>query len=240
MDNYKRIGIITAFAISMAFLESAVVIYLREIYYPEGFVFPLKQISSKIAIIEIMREAYTVVMLVAVAFITGKHKMNRFAVFIYCFGIWDIFYYVFLKFTINWPESFLTWDILFLIPTTWTAPVIAPIIISITMIILAIIIFYKNITYKIISFSSNEFIMLIIGAIILVISFIWDYSHFVYHYFSFSEIFKNINNPEFSEVIYNYIPQKFNWLYFWIGEGIILIAILLYTIKKSDNILLKD
>jgi len=235
MDNYKRIGILTVFAISMAFFESAIVVYLRELYYPLGFAFPLKQMSSKIAMVEIMREFYSIIMLIAVAFITGKHKTNRFAVFIYCFGIWDIFYYVFLKFIINWPESFFTWDVLFLIPTIWTSPVIAPIIVSVSMIILAVIIFYKNLTDKMIGFSLNEFIILIIGALIIFISFIWDYSHYVYQYFSFSEIFKNINNPDLAQVIFTYIPQKFNWFYFWIGEGVILIAILLYSFNNKNN-----
>ena len=32
---------ISLFSISMAFLESAIVIYLRRIYYPYGFDFPL-------------------------------------------------------------------------------------------------------------------------------------------------------------------------------------------------------
>jgi membrane protein implicated in regulation of membrane protease activity len=53
------------------------------------------------------------------------------------FAIWDIFYYIFLWLLIGWPESFFTWDILFLLPVTWVGPVLAPVINSLTMIVLA-------------------------------------------------------------------------------------------------------
>ena len=37
----KRLIWLTIYAVAMAYLESAVVVYLRAIYYPEGFGFPL-------------------------------------------------------------------------------------------------------------------------------------------------------------------------------------------------------
>ena len=42
----KKFGAITFFGIAMGFLEAAVVVYLREIIYPEGFYFPLKAIPK--------------------------------------------------------------------------------------------------------------------------------------------------------------------------------------------------
>ena len=36
----KTFWLLTWFAVSMAYLEAAVVIYLRELYYPDGFHFP--------------------------------------------------------------------------------------------------------------------------------------------------------------------------------------------------------
>lgn len=110
----------------MAFLESAVVVYLRAIYYPDGNLFPMKLIEGRIAVTELWREAATMVMLITVAVIVSKRAIERFAWFIYAFAIWDIFYYVFLYFLLGWPQSLLTWDILFLIPVTWTGPVLAP------------------------------------------------------------------------------------------------------------------
>ena len=40
-ESTKKIAVVTIFAIAMAFLEAVVVIYLRKIYYPNGFDFPL-------------------------------------------------------------------------------------------------------------------------------------------------------------------------------------------------------
>ncbi|PIV62402.1 MAG: hypothetical protein COS14_02175, partial [Bacteroidetes bacterium CG02_land_8_20_14_3_00_31_25] len=138
----KRLLWLTLFSIAMGLLESAVVIYLRELYYPDGFVFPLQIVSRTVAITEFFRELATLIMLMAVGYLTGKNLNQRFACFIYSFAIWDIFYYVFLYFIIGWPSSFLTWDVLFLLPTMWTGPVIAPIITSLNMILLALLILF--------------------------------------------------------------------------------------------------
>ena len=128
------------FAIAMAFVESAVVVYLRVIYYPEGFAFPLKPLTDYKIIVEVCREIATIVMLMAVAHISGKKFWERFAYLIFIFGAWDIFYYVWLKVILNWPVTLLDWDILFLIPLPWIGPVIAPVSISILMIICSVMI----------------------------------------------------------------------------------------------------
>ena len=49
--------------------------------------------------------------------------------------MWDIFYYVFLKMICDWPHSLLDWDILFLLPMPWWGPVLAPVLISVLMIL---------------------------------------------------------------------------------------------------------
>ena len=94
--NAKHLKIlwITVFAIAMGFLESAVVIYLREIYYPGGFAFPLKLIGGTLALTEILREAATMIMLLMVASIASRRAIERFAWFIYALlsGIYFIMY----------------------------------------------------------------------------------------------------------------------------------------------------
>jgi hypothetical protein len=50
------------------------------------------------------------------------------------FGVWDIFYYVFLRIMCGWPQSLLDWDILFLLPLPWWGPVIAPVLIALLMV----------------------------------------------------------------------------------------------------------
>jgi hypothetical protein len=131
---------LTLFAIAMAFVEAAVVIYLRAIYYPDGFRFPLKAFVDYKILIEVCREAATIVMLSTVAHIAGRTFLERFAYLMLSFGVWDIFYYIWLKILIEWPASLLDWDILFLIPVPWIGPVIAPVSVSLLMVIFSILI----------------------------------------------------------------------------------------------------
>ena len=131
---------ITAFAVAMGFLESAVVVYLRAIYYPDGFTFPLVSMAPKLVLTELLREAATLVMLLAPAALLSRNRLERFAWFCWAFAVWDLFYYVFLKALLGWPENLLTWDVLFLLPTVWVGPVLAPCLISIGLLILAVVI----------------------------------------------------------------------------------------------------
>ena len=50
------------------------------------------------------------------------------------FGAWDLSFYASLKVLIGWPASLMTWDLLFLIPVPWVGPVLAPSIVSITLV----------------------------------------------------------------------------------------------------------
>ena len=88
----KRLIWLTIYAVAMAYLESAVVVYLRAIYYPEGFGFPLAPLESSIAVIEVGREAATLVMLLGVAMVMSDDRWERFLFFSLGFGVWDIFY----------------------------------------------------------------------------------------------------------------------------------------------------
>ena len=129
------------FVAAMAYLESAVVVYLRLIYYPEGFEFPLKIISGSTIWIEVGREAATLIMLTSVGILSASTGPGRFAAVCFIFGVWDIFYYIWLWIFIGWPQSLLTWDLLFLIPAPWIGPVITPVLVSICLIIAGIISF---------------------------------------------------------------------------------------------------
>jgi hypothetical protein len=125
---------VSAFAIAMAHVETMIVVYLRRLYYPEGFDFPLVIIDTPTLLLELEREAATLVMLAAYGLAAGRTKAGKLANFIIAFGVWDIFYYVWLKVVLDWPASLLTWDVLFLIPVPWAGPVIAPISVACTMI----------------------------------------------------------------------------------------------------------
>ncbi len=136
----KKMLWVAVFGITMGYFEAAVVVYLRAIYYPDGFAFPLKIHADYIIAVELFREVASVFMLLAVAYLAGKKFWERFAYFMISFGIWDIFYYVWLKALLDWPLSLFEWDVLFLIPLPWIGPVIAPVSIAVLMIVFGIII----------------------------------------------------------------------------------------------------
>jgi len=128
----------------MGYMESAVVVYLRALYYPAGFYIitqeSLKAVPLKILLIEAGREFATIVMLTSLSILTErKNILRRIAYFLFAFSIWDIFYYVWLRILIGWPETLFTNDVLFLIPRPWLAPVLVPIVISISLIVISLI-----------------------------------------------------------------------------------------------------
>src|SRR6185295_1640743 len=51
------------------------------------------------------------------------------------FGAWDLAYYAGLYVALGWPPSLLTWDVLFLIPVPWTAPVLYPALVSVVLVL---------------------------------------------------------------------------------------------------------
>jgi len=121
------------FAIAMGYFEAVLVVYLRGRFYPGGFSFPLKGMPVRLIILEVFREAATIVMLITVAALAAKKFWEWFGYFLILFGIWDILYYVFLKVAVNWPSSLYEWDVLFLIPLPWIGPVIAPVLVAVLM-----------------------------------------------------------------------------------------------------------
>ena len=131
----RRLIWLAVYAVAMAYVESAVVVYLRAIYYPEGFSFPLVLIEPRVGAIEVGREAATLVMLLGVTAVMSTDRWEWFLAFCLSFGIWDIFYYVWLWVLLGWPPSLLTWDLLFLIPVPWIGPVLAPVIVSVGLVV---------------------------------------------------------------------------------------------------------
>ena len=114
----------------MGLLEAICVVYLRRLIVPEGTDPTLPPIPLGSFHIEHIREACTMVMLLTVAWITAPNWRSRTAHFFFMFGVWDIVYYVGLKWFAHWPASLLQWDCLFLLPKPWYGPVLAPVLIS--------------------------------------------------------------------------------------------------------------
>ena len=145
-NSLGRFIALVFFGIAFAYIESAVVVYLRAIFYQDGFNFPLTAFEEiagfgPYLVAEIGREAATLVLLFTASYMLGRNLRRRFAYFLTIFAVWDIFYYVWLKVLIDWPASIMDWDILFLIPAVWAGPVLAPVITSVTMLVIAAALF---------------------------------------------------------------------------------------------------
>ena len=132
MFGRPRIALLL-YAVAFGYLEAAVVVYLRAIYYPEGFSFPLKPMEPGILGVEIGREAATIAMIFAIAWAAARSRWQTLIGFALVFGVWDITYYVGLKILLDWPASLAELDVLFLIPTVWIGPVWAPSLIALPM-----------------------------------------------------------------------------------------------------------
>jgi hypothetical protein len=145
--NWRKLAAIAIFAAAFGFVEAAVVVYLRaavgllpgyrgtfselrhssESYHQEQSV---SQFPQSLLTIEMVREAATMVMLVAVALLAGSGSSARWVAFLWVFALWDLSYYAGLWATVRWPASLADLDVLFLIPVPWIAPVWFPLLVS--------------------------------------------------------------------------------------------------------------
>jgi hypothetical protein len=138
---------VVIFAVAMAFVESAVVVYLqRALAITPDQLFPLRSadVVGSLGAIEVGREGATLVMLVAVGCLAGRRWVDRLAWTAVAFGVWDIGYYVWLWVFIGWPHAAGTWDVLFLVPIPWTGPVWAPVAVSAALIAFGLAAAYRT------------------------------------------------------------------------------------------------
>ncbi len=227
--------VVTIFSIAMGLLESAVVIYMREILYPEGFGFPLSPVQPDLILTELLREGATLIMLLGIGFLAGRNASERFAWFMYSFGIWDIFYYAFLWLLIGWPESLMTYDVLFMLPSIWIGPVITPVLVSMTMIGFALLILILNRRMDMVKIPVISWLLLITGSVILILGFIWDYSAFIMESMTIKDIW-TLPKSQVLELASQYIPRKFNWIMFLLGEAVILCGILIFYLRSRKGV----
>ena len=133
--DWRRWCVVVLFATAMAWVESAVVFYLRTMIdriqpYQRN---PMPEFKG-FELAEIVRELATMIMLATVGWLAGRTARSRIGYSLVAFGVWDIGYYAFLKVLCSWPVSWLDWDLLFLIPLPWWGPVVAPMLIATLMI----------------------------------------------------------------------------------------------------------
>lgn len=203
----KKVPIIVLWAIAFAYVESAVVEYLRALYYPlqeGGFHFPLQTLAELQALgqehvtrlwIELGRELATMVMLGTVAACASRNAREGWGHFLIAFGIWDIFYYIWLLVFLDWPPSLWTWDLLFLVPAPWIGPVIAPIVISAVMILCGTIILFCEHRGIPLRTSWTDWVWFVSGGLMVIVAFCWDYE----------------------AIVRGGVPRPFHWGVFFVG-----------------------
>jgi hypothetical protein len=134
----------------MAYVEAMVVVYLRRLIpFTDLSGMTIDRITAflrenHIYFEEQTREVATIIMLICISLLSGRNLREKIAAFLWCFGIWDIFYYVFLRIWTGWPKSFMDMDVLFLIPAPWVSPVAVPLIISLIIMIVSIFLFKRG------------------------------------------------------------------------------------------------
>lgn len=182
----KNSPAVILWAVAFAYVESAVVEYLRALYYPlasGGFHFPLQTIEQlsgmgeehwRRLIIELGRELSTLVMLAAVGLMAGKNRREAIAHFMIAFGVWDICYYLWLKLFLGWPGSIMTWDLLFLLPVPWASPVLAPVIVSAVMIVSGFAVLYSESRGIVLDTTWRDWALIVAGGVTVIVSFCWD------------------------------------------------------------------
>ncbi|MHC4758928.1 MAG: hypothetical protein ACYTE8_09740 [Planctomycetota bacterium] len=188
------------FGVSLAYFEASVVVYLRAIFYPDGFTFPLSIFELNpshryLLMTEIGREAASIILIASASWLFAKNARRRLAHFLIIFAVWDIFYYVWLKILLGWPAAIMDWDILFFIPVVWASPVLAPVLVSFLFLLFAGIILYRDYTDKPVKAGLIDWIGFLAAAIIVVVSFCIGGSH--------------VNKPDYD--------AYFSWLLFGAG-----------------------
>ena len=190
----RHLVALTLFGVSFGYVEAAVVVYLRAIYDPirphvvpdrePGDLFPLIRTDQLAAlgpqhvrrlIAELGREAATLVMVAAVAAAVARTAQQWLAAFAMVFGVWDVFYYVFLKVILDWPPSLLTWDLLFLLPVPWVGPVLAPLLVSIVMIVSGAWVLWRDARGRPIPLRTWHYLGILLGGFVIVIAFCLDF-----------------------------------------------------------------
>ncbi len=218
----RRLAALALFGVSFGYVEAAVVVYLRAIYDPVRArlhparsavdLFPLITIGQLRAsgpenvrrlATEVGREAATILMLAAAALAVSRGAREWLAAFVLAFGVWDIAFYLSLKLLIGWPASLAAWDLLFLIPVPWAAPVLAPLLVSLTMVVGGTIVLWREHRGPPATIEAVHWIALAMAGCALIASFTWDYRHWAS----------------------GGLPRSFPWWLFAIGEALGLAAL---------------
>ena len=212
---------VVVFAIAMAWVESAVVYYLRthidRIEPHQANPLPL---IGDLAPVELVRELATMTMLLTVGILAGKTWRARWGYAALAFGVWDIFYYVFLKVMCGWPRSLLDWDILFLIPLPWWGPVLAPMLIAALMIVWGTLAAHFERTPSSSRSSARVWVLSLLGAGLALYTFMAD---------AIGAVGRGVT------AVREVLPDHFNWALFGVALALMAAPVIQLIMNWRQN-----
>jgi hypothetical protein len=124
----KRYLALAIFSIAFGVEEAIIVVYLRH----------LPNFAAQGYALEVGREACTLVVIAALAWLAGNSAEQRAKAFCFTFGAWDIVYYLGLWQLSGFP-TIADPDVLFLIPVPWVAPVWAAMAFAATLMLIGVL-----------------------------------------------------------------------------------------------------
>jgi hypothetical protein len=137
---------------------------------------------------------------------------------------------------LGWPESLLTTDILFLLPSIWTGPVVAPVINSLCMLLLAVVILNNRKGLRpVIKLSKMVWILLILGTLIILFAYMKDFAAYVSENSQSLPSDGNRGDQLLLTLSTQFIPRTFDWWLFCIGVCMHFAAVFLIMIGKRRN-----
>lgn len=226
----RRLVAVLLFGISFGYVEAAVVTYLRPQFFAaratfllpgsNADLFPMLSLQQlraagpdmlRTVTTELVREAATLVMLGSLAAAVATNIRQWLAFFLLAFGAWDVAYYVFLQVLIGWPHSLLDWDILFLLPVPWSGPVLAPVLVAITMMMTGIAYVWREARGAAVRVRALDWIGAFAGASLIFAAFVWDYHN----------------------IMHGGVPKPFHWSLFGAGELLWVVAVLHWARLKQ-------
>lgn len=120
---------VALFSIAFGVEEAIIVVYLRHLPLSAG---------AQAYNLEMWRELCTLLVIGALAYLTGSSGPYRARAFCFAFGVWDIVYYLALWSLSGYPRLTQT-DVLFLIPVPWIAPVWAPMAFACVLVLIGLL-----------------------------------------------------------------------------------------------------
>ena len=190
-------AVLALFAVSFAYVEAAAVVYLRALYEPihqhyfpgraPGDLLPIVRLEQLQARepqathwlgVELTREFATMLLLAAAALAVARDFRQWLAAFMIAFGLWDIFFYLFLNLLIDWPGSLNDWDLLFLLPVPWVGPVWAPLVVAGSVVAAGVLILRREAAGRPpLRLGWVQAAALVVGGLVIVLAFCWDFEN---------------------------------------------------------------